>query len=583
MSVTKQKAKSILDGMSIEEQVGQLFILAFPGKDPRILAELVEEYGIAGSYISQDNATNFSEARELCRSLQSYADKKHKDLPLILGVDQEGAWGVLIPDSTIGPGNLALGISDNTEYTSAMYRIFAEEMRHAGYQAILGPCADINLNPKNPIIGTRSFGEDTRRVALHVQAAIEAVHSQGLLAAAKHFPGHGDTFVDTHRDIPVVDKDMDRLLTQELFPFQAAINSGVDMIMTSHIRFPHLDAQFPATLSQKILGDLLRKKMGFRGLVITDSMNMGAIKKHYSPEDASIRAFLAGADLIMLSEEHYDHNEEYLENQKDSIRGIVKAVRDGRIPQTMLREKVLRVLEKRLQLQERLQEGRQESPQGKPQPQGEGRRATSREPYEPREPYESRIENKEIERSVARAAIRVIRNKNKLIPFQRGQSIAVINATPQASYHNLVNARGIGPNQALSAFASFSALFSQCWEQTQIFSCEDLQANGFQASGSRANGSRASEERGVLDSFDRIIVVTEDYPLPGEDFEKKKQQDCVRKLIQTQNEKLVVVGLRSPYELDEYPDLSCYVSSYSSRTCSALAAAELLASLDFGN
>ncbi len=130
----------------------------------------------------------------------------------------------------------------------------------------------------------------------------------------------------------------------------------------------------------------------------------------------------------------------------------------------------------------------------------------------------------------------------------------------------------------LSAFASFSALFSQCWEQTQVFSYEDLQASGFQAS-----GSQSSKERGILDSFDRIIVVTEDYPLPGEDFEKKKQQDCVRRLIQTQNEKLVVVGLRSPYELEEYPDLSCYVSSYSSRTCSALAAAELLASLDFGN
>lgn len=201
---------------------------------------MIAEYNLGGCYLSQDNAETFEEAHALNQGLDALLEQ-HDRLPLLLGVDQEGAWGVLVGESTTGPGNLALGVAEDVGGTANMYRVYGEEMRSAGFNCILGPCCDVNLNPASPIIDTRSFGDVPSKVSAHSAAAVKGLHQGDIVACAKHFPGHGDTHGDTHREIPRVDKSYDELKANDLAPFQAAIDAGVDLIMTSHILYPQLD------------------------------------------------------------------------------------------------------------------------------------------------------------------------------------------------------------------------------------------------------------------------------------------------------------------------------------------------------
>ena len=521
----------MLDNMSLEQKIGQLFILAFPGNQVEPVLPLIQKYQIGGCYISQDNASTFEEATHLTKLLQDEALKSDPALPLLLGVDQEGAWGVLIPEATIGPGNLALGSGDDLETTQQMYRIFAQEMASVGYQINLSPCADVNLDPKNPIIGTRSFGNQPELVARHVIAAIEGTKQGGGLSTAKHFPGHGDTHICTHRELPQVNKSEAELIKNEFFPFQAAIDAGVDLVMTTHILFPQIDPDYPATLSSKILIDLLRDKMGFQGLIITDSMNMGAMKKTYDPKESTLLALKAGVDLIMFSEEHYDHSTEYFQKQVDTIESVMEAVKNGDIALSLIESKLERIIDfklKHLQNKESVN-------------------------------LLSKEEKQEIEQKASSNAVQIIRNKNHCLPIDWKKSIAVVNATPKSSYSRLVNPRGIGPNQAKPAYETLQETLQETKTNLAFFPYEEI-----------------ANDLSCLNQYQIVIVVTEDYPSPGEDFEIKEQVKLVQKLVVQYNEKLVVVGLRSPYELMEFENVACYLTSHSSRTCSTKALANFL-------
>lgn len=524
MDLNSSRVKEIIAGMSLEHKVGQLFLLAFPGKDSAKIEPLIEKYGICGCYISQDNAESFAEARELVKGLQKAALEQNRELPLLLGVDQEGAWGVLVPESRTGSGNLALGAAADEELTYRVHSMYATEMQSVGYNCILGPCADINLNPLNPIIGSRSFGEEPGVVAKHVAAAVKGLNDYGVLSAAKHFPGHGDTAGDTHREIPVVDKSLDELLENDLLPFQAAIDAGVDLIMTSHIRYPRIDNEFPATLSRKILVELLRERMNFKGVIITDSMNMGGIRRFYSPEESILMALKAGSDLLMLSEEHYDHSEDYLEKQLASIEAVIRAVKNGDIPLSLIEDRLSRIISLKINKMNRLHE----------------------------RPALSEAEMNAIELEAARRPITIVKDDEALLPLGEDKSYCLVNTTPQSAYLNLMNPRGIGPNQELPAFESLKSELTSLLKDLTILNHEDLAA-GLEA----------------LPADRIILAVTEDYPLPGEDFAKDRQQALVKRLIEACGDRLVIVGLRTPYEFMEYKGARCYISALSSRSSSA--------------
>jgi beta-N-acetylhexosaminidase len=223
-------------------------------------------------------------------------------VPLLIVEDFERGSAMRLDEGTSFPTNMALAAAGDPKDAYMMGKITAIEARDVGVHWIYAPVADVNNNPENPIINTRSFGENPKRVAEFVSAYVRGVNENGGLATAKHFPGHGDTAADSHIDLPVIKADRARLDELELVPFRAAIAAGVGSVMTGHLNVPALepDANTPATLSHNILTGVLREQLGFEGLVITDAMDMGGITVRFAPGEAAVRAVLAGADALLM-------------------------------------------------------------------------------------------------------------------------------------------------------------------------------------------------------------------------------------------------------------------------------------------
>ncbi|MER7168042.1 glycoside hydrolase family 3 protein [Micromonospora sp. NPDC000207] len=236
------------------------------------------------------------------------------------------------------PGNLALGAVDDPALTEAVARDLGGELAAAGINLNYAPDADVNSDPENPVIGVRAFGADPALVARHTAAWVRGLQSTGVAACAKHFPGHGDTRVDSHHDLPAIHGDRARLESTELLPFRAAVTAGVQAIMTGHLLVPALDPDFPATLSHRILGRVLRDDLGFTGVVVTDAVEMRAVTGRYGLTGAVVRALAAGADAICVGGEHADEATARL--LRDAI---VAAVVAGDLPEERLADAARRV------------------------------------------------------------------------------------------------------------------------------------------------------------------------------------------------------------------------------------------------
>jgi beta-N-acetylhexosaminidase len=258
-------------------------------------------------------------------------------VPLMVAGDFERGASMRVSGVTAFPHAMAFGAAGDPALTRYEGEVTAREARALGVQWIYYPVADVNNNPDNPIINIRSFGEDPQAVASHVKAFIEGAHTDKknfVLATAKHFPGHGDTAVDTHLNLATINADRERLDRLELIPFRAAIEAGVDSIMTAHVAVPALSPpDLPATLSPAILTELLRKDLGFKGLVVTDALEMGGIAKGFSSGEACVRALEAGADALLMPTD-----------AEAAIRAVVAAVQSGRLSRARIQDSVARLL-----------------------------------------------------------------------------------------------------------------------------------------------------------------------------------------------------------------------------------------------
>jgi beta-N-acetylhexosaminidase len=263
------------------------------------------------------------------------------DIPLLIASDFERGAGNQIDGATLFPPLMSLGAADSEDLAYAMGKITALEGRALGIHMTYAPVVDVNINPDNPIINTRSVGENPEQVARIGQAFIKGCQDYGMIATAKHFPGHGDTDLDSHSVLPNIDADRERLDRVELFPFKRAIEAGVQAIMVTHVRVPALDPtpDLPATLSAPIMTDLLRKEMRFRGLIVTDAMGMGGVTTLYAPEDAAIRAVKAGVDMLLLPP-----------NPVGVIQALIQTVRSGEIPESRIDFSVRKILEAKARL-----------------------------------------------------------------------------------------------------------------------------------------------------------------------------------------------------------------------------------------
>lgn len=382
------------------------------------------------------------------------------------------------------------------------------------------PCLDVNNNPRNPVIGVRSFGEDPEAVAALGAASIRGYQEEGVSATAKHFPGHGDTSVDSHLGRASVPHDRERLNRVELYPFIQAIKHGVDAIMTAHVSFPAIEpSDLPATLSRAVLTGLLREELGFEGLIVTDCLEMHAISKEYGIPEGAIRAIQAGADCVLVS-----HT---LSEQTAAITAVIEAVRSGRIPMAQIDAAVGRILA----LKER------------------NAKLAAELPVQP----VARVseETKQLLFDIAGRGITLVKDEGQL-PLQAEEPVAVI-------WPELLKATQV----------------DEAWSKSYTLG-NALRSRGVQADDVRVGTNMTDEEveqaLQAVSGYTQIVVAT----YTSESRLPEGQKKLVERLSALEGVTLIVVATRNPYDLIDLPPVPAYLCTYENTPYYMQAAADVL-------
>ncbi|MDP1609039.1 MAG: beta-N-acetylhexosaminidase [Chlamydiales bacterium] len=342
---------SSLKEMTLEEKVGQILMVHFQGEqaneDAKTLIQKIHVGGII--YYNWANGLYGPEqVLELSSGLQTLAEKNRLAVPLFIAVDQEGGLVARLTQGfTIFPGNKALGMTKDPTLAKECAEAMGEELSAVGVNFNLSPVVDVNSNPRNPVIGIRSFGDNAEEVAVFGKEALEGYRKANIITSLKHFPGHGDVEIDSHQDLPVIEKSKEQMQKIELLPF-SHLAAHADTIMTAHVLVPSIDPHHCATLSKPLL-DILRKEMHFEGVIISDSLVMaGLLKNCPSIDEAAVQALNAGCDIILLGGRQLAGNDTCLELTVADIQRIhqflVQAVKDGHITETRLDVAVERIL-----------------------------------------------------------------------------------------------------------------------------------------------------------------------------------------------------------------------------------------------
>lgn len=319
--------------LTLREKIGQLFMIGFSGTTvSKDLAGFVAEYKPGGVILFSRNLRSRDQIVRLTNQLQKLAGPQ----PLFIAVDQEGGRVSRLPAPfTVFPPCAVLGRCDSSELTYAAASATATELRAVGINMNMAPVLDVDTNPDNPIIGDRAFSASATQVSAQGLATLAGLQDNKVIACGKHFPGHGETSVDSHKALPTVTLSADRLRETEIRPFRHAIENGLATIMTAHVLYTSLDDRRPATLSPYLVGDLLRGELEFHGLIITDDLEMHAIVDHYGIEDAAVQAFKAGADVLLLCKDRG--------MIKAAMEALCKAVKDGQVSEARLEDSLRRI------------------------------------------------------------------------------------------------------------------------------------------------------------------------------------------------------------------------------------------------
>ena len=319
----------------LESAAGRIIIGGFDGHSvPEETRRLIKAGALGGIILFTRNLGTLEETRGLVRELHSFCPNE----PLWMAVDQEGGrvQRLRAPFPEFPPMRI-LAQAEEGRLVEQAGEVLARALRELGFTQDYAPVLDVDTNPANPVIGDRSFSRDPAVVAELGARFIRAMQAHGVAACGKHFPGHGDTLQDSHFELPRLDHDLERLLAVELVPFRAAVEAEVASIMTAHVLFPALDPEHPATLSEKIIEPLLRGRLGFRGVIVSDDLEMKAVADHYGIEDSVVRAVRSGCDQLLICHTH--------ELQVRAKEALVHAVEQGTLPRARLLEASARVLE----------------------------------------------------------------------------------------------------------------------------------------------------------------------------------------------------------------------------------------------
>ncbi|MDQ6799327.1 MAG: glycoside hydrolase family 3 protein [Acidobacteriota bacterium] len=402
--------------LTLDEKIGQMFSVrangVFMGESSPAYQQLLHQ--VRDNHIGGIVwfLSNVYETALLNQKLQS-----ESRVPLLVSADLEAGMGMRFVDTTFWPSAMALGATGDPSLAEREGAVVAKEAKAVGINQIYAPVADVNINPDNPVINSRSFGEDPQEVARYVAAFIRGVQSEHVLATAKHFPGHGDTHTDSHRALPVLDVSLERLEKVELVPFRAAIAANVGSIMIGHLSIPAVEpapapvrsdlhnenpygttaaeipkaGTLPASVSHKIIEGMLRGELGYRGLVVSDAFDMGALVEHFDAGEGAVLAIEAGEDQILLSP-----------NVDMAVAGVKAAIKSGRLSESRIDESVRRILE-----------AKQFAVASSPDPDSIFRIVDSQE-------------HRDLANEIARRALTLVREQSGVLPLRRDSKIALI-------------------------------------------------------------------------------------------------------------------------------------------------------------
>ncbi len=483
-------------------------MFAFHGKEapsPEIV-EAFKKYHPSGiSLFRSFNIGTLAQVRDLSDSLQRLA--RDLGLPrLLIATDQEGGQLMAVGDGTPLPGNMALGATRSPELARKAGEVLGRELSALGVNVNYAPCADVNINPQNPVVGVRSFGEDPALVGELTSAMIEGIQSQGVAATVKHFPGHGDTASDSHHRLGTVPHSLERLRAVELPPFVAALKADVKLVMTAHLGITSIDGPDapPATLSPNIINGLLRRDLGFDGVVITDAMDMKAIRQGEALREESLRAAQAGADLLLVTSDPQD--------QTRAFEGLTQAIQTGQLSLAELQVSVERIA----RLKKWLSDNSVSHDLG----------------------LIRSAEHMQVADEIAERSITLVRDQNKYLPIKLdgAQRIAVVVPVPQ----DLTPADTSSYVQPKLA-ESIRKYHARTDEYTIPYSPSE-------------NDIASVLER--VHGYDVIVVGTINA------YAEKNQADFIRELLKI-GKPVIVVAMRLPYDLSVFPQASTFVCTYS--------------------
>ena len=407
---------AVLARLTPEEKVGQLLMLGFGGtRMDATIAGFLDDMKPGGLALFSRNIDTPEQTMRLIRELRTHDPA---GVPMFVSVDQEGGNVVrLKKHATILPSAMALGAAADPDLARRFGQSLGRDLRLLGFNMNFAPVLDVSSNPNNPVIGIRSFGSRPKEVGDLGVGYIQGLQSEGILAVAKHFPGHGDTDSDSHYHLPVLPHDRARLDEVELHPFARAFAEGLDAIMTAHIALPALtdSGDLPATVSERVLTQLLREELGYQGLVITDGLEMQGIVQRFGSGEAAVRAVLAGADMVMVLW--------YPEKKREVRDALLNAALTGRIPAWRLDQAVRRVL---------VAKARRGLFSTELLPIKSALRELERAP-------------RDVVQEVAARAITIARNEGGVLPLQKGRVVAVASTEPifVEELRRAVHARGL--------------------------------------------------------------------------------------------------------------------------------------------
>jgi beta-N-acetylhexosaminidase len=512
--------ESKLKSMSLREKIGQMIItysdgysLSESSVEYQRLSNLIVNEKVGGVIFFKGNAV---QEAGLINSLQDLAET-----PLLMSADFERGTKMRLDDGSLFPSNMALGATRNTDLAYQMGLQIAKECRAIGIGQNYAPVVDINNNSDNPIINVRSYGEDADLVSEMGDAFIKGMQDGNVIATAKHFPGHGDTDIDSHSDLPVLNFDRSRLDNLELIPFNSAIKNNVMSVMIAHLSLPSLDneSNVPASLSNNIINGLLVNQMGFKGLVVTDALNMAGVVKHFSTDDVALRCVNAGVDLILMPQ-----------GESKTISAIENAVNNGSISEDVIDNAVRKILNAKNWL--KLNENKFTD-----------------------EDKVSQIVNsddaKKISRQIADESLTLVKNDGSIVPFN--------NSSEQTC---LIVSLNNGNEKANSDY--FLNRFN-VYNKFKSYSYYDLSGN-LNSTGEIVTDA-SNYDVIIVPIYAKVKINTGTVGLP------ESQVSLINSLIET-GKKVVVISFGNPYLIQGFPDVSSYICAYADAESSIDAAVD---------